>query len=122
MCSAFPDQPHPATRKSGYCERHHAEYDRAIAAYRSAVYNFNHGRTQKKPPSRATYIRRIKFSALPQRPTTGTSASATKAADGLEEAWRSIKEWTRAGRVSPNELHRIKQRIDAAIAVLDPNR
>lgn len=93
-----------------------------MAAYRRAVYNYNHGRTHKKPPRRATYVKRIKFSALPQRSTIGTNSSATKAADGLESAWRIIKEWTRTGRVNPSELHVVKRRIDAARAVLDSNR
>jgi hypothetical protein len=93
-----------------------------MATYRSAVYNYRHGRTHKKPPSRATYVKRIEFSPLPERPPAVTSASATKAADGLEAAWRSVLEWGRAGRVNPVELPAVKVSIGAAIAVLDPKR
>ena len=62
QCAALPKKPHPATRRSGYCEKHHHQYDQAMAAYRSAVYNYRHGRTKTKPPIRAQFIKSIRFS------------------------------------------------------------
>lgn len=61
-CKAWPRHPHRATRRTGYCEKHHAEYQTAMQRYRNAVYNFTHGRTSKEPPTRADFIRRIRFS------------------------------------------------------------
>ncbi len=60
-CKALAKKPHPATRRSGYCEKHHRQYDQAMAAYRSAVYNYRHGRTQTKPPVKAQFIKSIRF-------------------------------------------------------------
>lgn len=63
-CKAFPDRPHPATRRSGYCDKHHDEYERAMLRYRNAVYNYRHGRTPTRPPTKTAFIRSIKFSDL----------------------------------------------------------
>lgn len=61
QCRAWARIPHPATHRTGYCDKHHKEYQAAMQRYRNAVYNFTHGRTTKEPPEKADFVKRIRF-------------------------------------------------------------
>lgn len=87
-CTATPDQPHPATRKTGRCDFHQAEHDRAMSAYRSALHSHSKG-IGRHPGDKAAYEAAITYTTLdhvytvlsgPDRSRMRTQAAADSAA------------------------------------------
>ena len=65
-CLAYKEPVHPAdpAKFTGYCLKHEDEYQDHRLRYNNWTYNFNHGRTSKRPPSREEYFQSIRFSPL----------------------------------------------------------
>ena len=55
---------HPRTRKSGYCELHHVEYQRAKKRYKDKTYNYQHHRSTTKPPEWKDFLANVTFTRL----------------------------------------------------------
>lgn len=65
-CLAYQEPAHPAdpAKFTGYCLKHEDEYQKYRLRYNNWTYNFNHGRTSKRPPSKETYFQSVSFSPL----------------------------------------------------------
>lgn len=63
-CRALPETPHTATHKSGYCDLHHREYQRAMKRLASAKYNHRVGRSPNPAPDRATFLASVSFTPI----------------------------------------------------------
>lgn len=62
-CLAPVGKPHPSTRKTGYCEAHHAEFEDSMATYRNRVSRWKRG-TGADPGTKADWIANIQFTPL----------------------------------------------------------
>jgi len=61
LCIATPERDHPATRRTGRCDKHQEEFEKAMNRYSSALWTYRQGKGPK-PPSRKKYKDGIKYS------------------------------------------------------------
>lgn len=64
LCQAPVCPPNVATHKTRYCDIHHAEFVAARKRFNDMKYNFRVGRTSRKPPEWADFLREIRFTPV----------------------------------------------------------
>jgi len=89
-CRADHENPHDATRRTGYCELHHAEYERARKRLKSARNNFRRGATTRPPGSLEDYLEQVGFTRLTRSTRPSSRAQAQAASRALVESLEVI--------------------------------
>lgn len=86
-CRAFTEPAHPAdpTKFTGYCQQHENEYQIHRLRYNNWTYNFNHGRTSKRPPSKEEYFQTVTFSPL-------NASTVSVSLEAIEQANRKLNQ------------------------------
>jgi hypothetical protein len=89
-CRADHENPHEATRRTGYCELHHAEYECARKRLKSARNNFRCGATTRPPGSLEDYLEQVGFTRLTRSTSTSAPAQALAASPALVDSLEVI--------------------------------
>lgn len=93
-CSATPDYPHPADRKSGRCTFHQHEYEQAMNAWRVRKHRYEAG-NGPEPEPRDEYEANIAYS-MPDEVWTGINGAARTRINNLLTAEASA-----AAKIAP---------------------
>jgi hypothetical protein len=120
-CLAYQEPVHPAdpAKFTGYCLKHEDEYQKYRLRYNNWTYNFNHGRTSKRPPSKESYFQSVSFSplAIPYRSISiATLNHIGKLLETLREKTEKIEnqreELSRMVRQYPEHVSNLVELLD----------
>lgn len=91
FCAADPNKPHAATHKTGYCDVHHAEYERIHRRWKSARNNFRRGASPHEPKPFPEYLASVGFSHVPAALIPVDESTLGRLEMTAQELTRSLK-------------------------------